>query len=120
MNLANVAYLYASNLVWRSTRMRPLGRVLVHALASENEMLRATAGMFLVHAGQQSIPLLREAVNKRQNLPIVLTLIADIGDRQFVPALQEFANDRDSEVAQAARDALRVFSMREQSARSQK
>ncbi len=85
------------------------GRALVRELGSPDEDLRTIAGMFLVRAGRQSEALLEEALHRRQNLPWVLSVLADIGDRKFEPELRQFARDIDPEVARAARDALRVL-----------
>jgi hypothetical protein len=38
----------------------------------------------------------------------VLTIIGDIGDPKYESALRRFSNDRDPQVADAARSALRV------------
>ncbi len=65
--------------------------------------------MFLVQAGKRAEPLLEEALRRRDNLPMVLSVLASIGDRKFEPELREFSLDRDPKVAQAARDALRVL-----------
>ena len=40
---------------------------------------------------------------------MVLSILASIGDKKFEPKLREFSQDRDPQVAQAARDALRVL-----------
>ncbi len=65
--------------------------------------------MFLVQAGKRAEPLLEEALRRRDNLPMVLSVLASIGDKKFEPELRKFSLDRDPQVAQAARDALRVL-----------
>lgn len=109
MRLATAARLFACNAVWRLTRLPGAGRALVRALGSEDEDLRTIAGMFLVQAGRRAEPLLEEALRRRENLPMVLSILASIGDRKFEPELREFSRDDDPKVAQAARDALRVL-----------
>jgi HEAT repeat protein len=109
MRLAGAARLFACNAFWRVTRLSAAGRPLVRALGSEDEDLRTIAGMFLVQAGTRAETLLQEALEKRESLPMVLSILASIGDRKFEPELREFSLDRDPKVAQAARDALRVL-----------
>ena len=101
--------LFACNALWRTTGMRPAGRALVRALASEDEDRRTIAGMFLVQAGRRADPLLREAIARRENLPFVLAILGDIGDPKAEPLLRELTGDADPEVADAARQALRVL-----------
>ena len=79
--LAKVAGLFAGKAIWRITRLRPVGRAIVRALGSKDDSVRTVAGMFLVQAGKQAVPLLEEALARRENLPMVLTILADIGDR---------------------------------------
>ena len=62
-----------------------------------------------VQAGKRSQSLLEEALRRRENLQMVLSILASIGDKKFEPELREFSQDRDPQVAQAARDALRVL-----------
>lgn len=79
------------------------------ALRSPHEDLRTIAGMFLVKAGKKASPLLREPLRQREHLPLILTIIGDIGDAEFEPDLRHFSNDSDPDVARAARDALEVI-----------
>ncbi|SRR5713101_4236349 len=109
MKLAGAVGLFICNALWRLSRLPSAGRSLVRALGSEDEDLRTIAGMFLVQAGKSAEPLLEEALRRRKNLPMVLSVLASIGDRKFEPELREFSLDRDPKVAQAARDALRVL-----------
>ena len=67
--------------------------------------------MFLVQAGKRSQSFLEEALRRLENLPMVLSILASIGDKKFEPKLREFSQDRDPQVAQAARGALRVLSV---------
>jgi HEAT repeat protein len=106
MDLAGSARLFLSNAVWRATGLRSAGRTLVHGLGSDDENQRTLAGMFLVQAGRQAEPLLEEALSKGENLPLVLTILGDIGDPKFEPELRRFSHDANPEVARAAADAL--------------
>ena len=101
--------LLALNAVWRATGLRAAGRAVLRALDSRDPNVRTIAGMLLVRAGPRAEGLLREAVVARRQLPLVATIIGDIGDRRLRPLLVELAGDRDRDVAEAARDALRVL-----------
>ena len=109
MKLGKALGVFAANVVWRATGLRLAGRALVRALGSQDENVRTIAGIFLVRAGKKSRPLLLEALNKRENLPVVLTIIGSIGDRQLEAQVRRFINDADPDVADAARDALRLL-----------
>ncbi len=101
--------LFLYNTLWRGTGLRAAGRALVRALGSPDEDLRTIAGMFLVQAGKRGVPLLEEALAKRETLPLILSILADIGDEKLEPELRQFTYDRDPVVAKAAQDALRVL-----------
>jgi hypothetical protein len=101
--------LFASYAIWRVTGARSAGRILVRALGSNNETLRTIAGMLLVRGGKKSEPLLQEALDKRENLPVALTIIGSIGDREFEPEIRRLSQDPDPDVAKAAKDALRII-----------
>ncbi len=70
--------------------------------------------MFLIQAGKRAERLLREAIEKRENLPMVLMIVGDIGDRTFEPELRRFLSDSNPEVAEAARQALRILAAHKQ------
>ncbi len=97
---------------WRVTGLNAAGRVLLRALGSPNENVRTTAGMFLVKVGKKSEPLLLEALHRRESLPLVITILADIGSRQLEPEIRELSHDQDPQVARAAEDALRLLTAR--------
>jgi len=103
--------LFVCTAVWRATRLRFLGRLIIRTLGSNNENMRTIAGLSLVKAGRMAEPLLEEALRRRENLPIVLTILADIGDKRAVPEIRRFSGHEDPEVAEAARQALRVLAM---------
>jgi len=109
MKLKESIYLFASNIVWRTTGVRPAGRILINTLSSQDQDLKTIAGMFLVQSGSKAEPLLQEALDKRQSLPMIMTILADIGEPEFEPVLHRYSQDDDPEVAQAARDALAVL-----------
>jgi hypothetical protein len=115
--LAQAAWVYTNNTLWRTTGSRAAGRALVRALGSPDATARTIAGMFLVQGGQRAEPLLREALARREHLPLVLTIIGDVGARSFDADLRRLSDDPDPQVAQAAREALRVLSFRHAPAR---
>lgn len=116
MKLAKASGLFAVNAAWRATGLRPAGRALVRALGSTDENVRTIAGMFLVQAGEKSEPLLLEALGKRENVSLVLTILGSIGDRKLEPQISRFIQDPDPDVAKAARDALRMIEAQKTSA----
>lgn len=109
MELARVASVFANRAVFSATGFRPAGRALVHALGSDDENVRVIAGMSLVQSGRRAEPLLEEALERRENVPVVLSILGDIGDPASEPVLYRFTGDPDPETARAARDALRVL-----------
>jgi hypothetical protein len=111
MVLARAVGLFVSYAVWRLAGLRSAGRVLVRALGSEDETTRTIAGILLVRAGKKSEPLLKEALNKRENLPVVLTVIGSRGDSKFESELRQFSLDADPDVAKAANDALQLIEL---------
>jgi hypothetical protein len=102
MKLAKAAGVFAANIAWRAMGLRPAGRALVRALGSVDENVRTIAG-------EKSEPLLLEALDRRENVPLVLTVLGSIGDRKLEPRISGFVQDPDPEVAKAARDALRMI-----------
>ena len=114
MRFAGVTRLFAHNALWRAIGLQWSGRTLVRALGSKDEDLRTVAGMFLVRAGNKAAPLLQEALSRRENLPMVLSILGDIGDRRCEAELIRFSHDGDPQVAKAAQDALRVLGAHQQ------
>ncbi len=101
--------LFLTAAVWRLTGSPRLGGMLIRALSSENENLKNIAGILLVRAGKRAEPLLQDALHRRENLPMTLCLLADLGGRMVEKEIQPFSTDRDPKVAEAARQALRVL-----------
>ena len=109
IRLSAVLPLLAQHAAWRLTGFPAAGRGVVRALSSEDPTARTMAGMLLTRAGRRAEPLLREALAARHALPIVVTILADIGDQESRPILSELTQDPDAAVAGAAREALRVL-----------
>jgi hypothetical protein len=101
--------LFLTAAAWRLTDSRRFGAVLIRALSAENENLKNIAGILIVRAGKKAEPLLQDALHRRENLPMTLSLLADLGDRMVEKEIQPFSTDQDPKVAEAARQALRVL-----------
>lgn len=116
MRTSEAARLFGQNALWRSTGLRSAGRALVEALGSPDEDLRTIAGMFLVRGGRRAEPLLEEALARRANLSMVLSVLSSIGDPRYEPVFQSFSQDPDPAAADAAREALRLLAFRAEQA----
>jgi hypothetical protein len=107
------ARLYALKSLWTATGSRSAGRALVKALGSTDEGERTVAGMLLVQGGKRAEPLVAEAIRRREHLPIVLLIAADIGASSLEPDLRRLGADPDPDVARAARDALEILAAKQ-------
>jgi len=85
------------------------GRSLVADLASDDETVRMLAGMFLVRNGRRSLPVLREALARREQVPTVLTMLGDIAADESAELIRPYVDDPDREVAAAAHAALDIL-----------
>lgn len=108
--------MFALKWVWLATGLQTAGRALVGALSSPDEGVRTIAGMFLVQAGARAVPLVEEALGRRQGLPMVLVVAGDIGASRLEPQLRRFTTDPDPQVAKAALDSLRTLAAQHTSA----
>lgn len=108
MNVVKMIPLLITATVWRATGLRFAGRALVRSLQTEDEEARTVAGMMLVKGGKKAEPLLEEALEKRENVPILLTVLASLGDPAVEPQLRRFMADEDPRISKAARDALEL------------
>ena len=95
--------------IWRTMGIRPAGRALVRALGTNDEQVRAIAGMMLVKSGKKAKPLLQEALHRRENVSTVLTVLGSIGDPSMEQEIRRFTDDQDPQVSKAARDALDAY-----------
>jgi HEAT repeat protein len=107
VKLGRSLFLIGSRAAWKLCGIQAAGRPLVRSLGSPDEDVRTIAGMLLVKAGRSAEPLLEEALERRENLPMVLSVLADIGDPTSEPQIERFRLDPDPEVAKAAAQALR-------------
>ena len=111
MTVGGAARAFAAAAVWRTTGARSAGRTLIHGLASDDETVRTVAGMLLVQGGRRALPLLREAAARREGLPMVLSVLADVGGPEEAPLLHSFTTDPDPDVSAAARVALEALAV---------
>jgi len=95
--------------LWKVTGARAIGGKLIESLGSPDANERSIAGMLLTRAGVRAEPLLEEALQQRESPAMVLTVMASIGDRSLAPLVSGFVSDADPQVAQAARDAMRLL-----------
>ena len=109
MLVASATRLFALGALWRGAGIESAGRALVKALGEGDENLRTIAGMLLVKAGPRSVPLLEEALLRRENLPMTISVLADLGGPSAAATLRAFVSDPDPKVATVAREALRVL-----------
>jgi len=65
--------------------------------------------MLLVQGGKRAEPLVAEAIRRREHLPIVLLIAADIGASRLEPDMRRLTADSDPDVARAAHDALEIL-----------
>jgi hypothetical protein len=85
------------------------GRGLLGDFASDDETVRTLAGMFLVRNGRRSLPILREALVRREQMPAVLTMLGDIATDESAQLIRQYVGDREPEVDAAARAALDIL-----------
>jgi hypothetical protein len=109
MGPLTVARLYAVKALWTIIGCRSAGRALIKTLGSTDEGERTVAGILLVRGGTRAEPLVAEAIRRREHLPIVLLIAADIGASSLEPEIRRLTTDPDPEVARAAHDALEIL-----------
>ncbi|HEV2722344.1 MAG TPA: hypothetical protein VG323_20155 [Thermoanaerobaculia bacterium] len=85
------------------------GRRLLADFRSADETVRMLAGMFLVRNGNRSVPILREALARREEMPAILTMLGDIATDDAGALIRQYVDDQDPEVAAAARAALDIL-----------
>ena len=109
MKVSTTARLFASQALWGLTGIDAIGRVLVEALAEEDEDVRTIAGVLLTKSGRRAEPLLGEALDQGKHVPMVISVLGSIGDRKVLPKIRPFAHSDDPQVARAARYAIAVI-----------
>ena len=109
MKVSTTARLFASQALWGLTGIDAIGRVLVDALAEEDEDVRTIAGILLTKSGRKAEPLLGEALKQGKHVPMVISVLGSIGDRNALPTIRPFTRSDDPQVARAAREAITVI-----------
>ncbi len=84
------------------------GRRLIADLCSGDETVRMLAGMFLVRNGARSVPILREALARREQMTTILTILGDIATDDAGALIEQYVDNEDPDVAAAARAALDI------------
>jgi len=115
MAVLNVARLFACKAMW-AAGLQSGGRRLLQALDSPHEDVRTVAGMFLVQSGQRALPLIKEAIERREHLPMALTIAGDIGAHDLAPQIQGLTAHSDPQISRAARDALEILALQKNAA----
>ena len=115
MAVLNVARLFACKAMW-AAGLESAGRCLLTALDSPHGDVRTVAGMFLVQGGQRALPLIREAIERREHLPMALTIAGDIGAHDLARQIQGLTAHADPQISRAARDALDILALQKNTA----
>jgi len=108
--------LFVFRILWQWFGIRWVGESLISALVSNDENIRTIAGMFLVQTGERSRPIVEASLAENNTLPILLTILGDIGDAGTVRKLELYTHNSDPEIVRAADDALIAIKLRQQKA----
>ncbi len=112
MRILKTLGVLAEGLAWRVTGNDAIGWRIVESLASNDEDVRAIAGITLARRGRGAVPLLERALHREVALLAVLPLLGDIADASAEGELRKFTHAPDARIARAADDALRVLRAR--------
>ncbi|MCB0216967.1 MAG: hypothetical protein H6648_06870 [Caldilineae bacterium] len=110
MSLRDVARLALATAAWRGLGSDRAGRMLIEGLGAEDEGTQVAAGMLIERAGGRD--LVRQAIQRGEQLPIALTLLGDLGRAEDRPLLRSFLDHAEPEVARAAESALALMAAR--------
>ena len=105
MGVAASAKLFAAGASWRVAGVPTAGRALVTAAATGAENEKTLAGMFLVQAGDRSVPLLTAAILAGETDRTLVDALAGIGSDQAREALVSIARGTHATVAPPTRAA---------------
>lgn len=94
--------------LWCGLGWRWAGRKLLNAL-EKPEPVREISGMLLVKCKKRAVPLLLDALETGFQIPVVLILLASIGNPDLTSTVEEYLHDANPEVALAARDAMNIL-----------
>ncbi|MCY3883973.1 MAG: hypothetical protein OXG24_03555 [Gammaproteobacteria bacterium] len=112
MNYLELSRIFVSQAAWRITGFDSLGRSLVRSLESEDETCRMMAGMCLSNGGERAERLLLNALqhnNELIDIPMVITVLASMGNPNLVSYLKHYAQSDNQAVAEAASQAIRAI-----------
>jgi hypothetical protein len=104
VSVAASAKLFAAGASWRLAGVPTAGRALLTAATTGAENEKTLAGMFLVQAGDRSVPLLTSAVLAGGTDRTLVDALASIGSDQARAALVTVAGAQDG-VAPRTREA---------------
>lgn len=85
---------------------------MIEGLDAPEETVRMIAGTFLTRAGPRVVPIIVEKLDERKNIPMMLTIIGDVGGRDHIPLLERYSTHHNPDAAKAALDAIRVIRAR--------
>lgn len=106
MGAASSAKALATGWAWRLTGRAATGRWLLGAVNHGGEDEQAIAAMFLVQAGERSVPLIREGLAADAPSPTLVDILGSIGTDTARAELHRVASGGERELAEAARQAL--------------
>lgn len=88
---------------------------LISTIDSPNEDASMAAYMALVKLGPNNAAKLVEEARQGACSASLMQVLGDLGEPGVIPALQEFAQSADSEIAAAARESIAALREQEQS-----
>jgi hypothetical protein len=105
VGVAASAKLFAAGASWRLAGLPTAGRSLLTAVATGGENEKTLAGMFLVQAGDRSVPLLTSAILAGGTDRALVDALASIGSEQARDALVTIAHGTGAAVTPQTREA---------------
>ena len=101
--------MFAAGAAWRYVGSTGAGSTLVDACQSGDDDERTLAGMFLVQAGDRSVPLLVDAAASATEPGDLIDVLASIGTDTARTGLVELAASNEASIAAPAQAALEDF-----------
>jgi hypothetical protein len=105
VGVAASAKLFAAGASWRLVGLPTAGRSLLTAVATGGETEKTLAGMFLVQAGDRSVPLLSSAIQAGGTDRALVDVLASIGSDEARDALVTIAQGTQATVTPQTREA---------------
>jgi hypothetical protein len=113
-----IADLFVANTIWRGTGSLWAGSRIVARLAADHASVRSVAGILLVRGGDEAVPLVHHAIQRKVNLPHTLVVAGTLGAESLRSELEKFRTDENPAVAAAAEEGLRRLHARRSSGRN--